>query len=125
VDSWLAGGESHGREKTRCFLSLSLFITLGLELSDTKFYEPSIRALLGTAERCFISEQPAPAPHLAHLEGCAALRIVLVTVPRASLSREHLPRGTAPAEVGSSSGRAFVMHAVGIWAMRATAEARV
>ena len=35
----------------------------------------------------FIAEQPAPAPHLAHPEGCAALRIVLVTVtvPRARL----------------------------------------
>ena len=32
----------------------------------------------------FIAEQPAPAPHLAHPEGCAALRIVLVTVPRVS-----------------------------------------
>ena len=31
---------------------------------------------------CFIVEQPAPAPHLAHPESCAALRIVLVTVPR-------------------------------------------
>ena len=29
-----------------------------------------------------IAEQPAPAPHLAYLEGCAALRIVLGTVPR-------------------------------------------
>ena len=27
------------------------FITLGLELSDTKVYEPYIRALLGTASR--------------------------------------------------------------------------
>ena len=32
----------------------------------------------------FIAEQPAPAPHLAHPEECAALRIVLVTVPRVS-----------------------------------------
>ena len=39
---------------------------------------------------CFIAEQPAPAPHLAHPEGCAALRIVLVTVPRVSRSCEHL-----------------------------------
>jgi len=31
---------------------------------------------------CFIAEQPAPAPHFAHLEGCAALRIVRVTVVR-------------------------------------------
>ena len=30
----------------------------------------------------FISEQLAPAPHFAHPEGCASLRIVLVTVPR-------------------------------------------
>ena len=34
----------------------------------------------------FIAAQPAPALHLAHPEGCAALRIVLVTVPRVSLS---------------------------------------
>jgi hypothetical protein len=33
---------------------------------------------------CFIAEQPAPAPHLAHPERRAALRIVLVTVPRVS-----------------------------------------
>ena len=33
----------------------------------------------------FIAEQPAPAPHLAHPEGCAALRIALVTVPRLPL----------------------------------------
>jgi hypothetical protein len=30
-------------------LLLLFFLTLGLELSDTKVYEPSIRALLGTA----------------------------------------------------------------------------
>jgi len=42
---------------------------------------------------CFIAEQPAPAPHLAHPEGCAALRIVLVTVPRVSRSCEHFPDG--------------------------------
>ena len=30
----------------------------------------------------FIAGQPAPAPHLAHPEGYAALHIVLVTVPR-------------------------------------------
>ena len=29
-----------------------------------------------------VSKQPAPAPHLAHAEGCAALRIVLVSVFR-------------------------------------------
>jgi len=42
----------------------------------------------------FIAEQPAPAPHLAHPEGCAALRIVLVTVPRVSLFCEHFPDGS-------------------------------
>ena len=41
----------------------------------------------------FIAEQPAPALHLAHPEECAALRIVLVTVPRASRSCEHFPDG--------------------------------
>ena len=50
-----------------------------------------------------IAEQPAPSPHLALPEGCAALRIALVTVPRVSRSCEiftggfdlhllHLPR---------------------------------
>ena len=32
-------------------------------------------------------------PHLAHLEGCAAPRIVLITVPRVSRSCEHFPDG--------------------------------
>jgi len=40
-----------------------------------------------------VSKQPAPAPHLAHPEGCAALRIVLVTVPRVARSCEHFPDG--------------------------------
>ena len=31
---------------------------------------------------CVGAEQLAPEPDLAHLEGCAALRIVLVSVPR-------------------------------------------
>ena len=34
----------------------------------------------------FTAEQPAPAPHLARPAGCAAPRIVLVTVPRGSRS---------------------------------------
>jgi len=42
---------------------------------------------------CFIAEQPGPAPHLAHPEGCAALRIVLVTASRVSRSCEHFPNG--------------------------------
>ena len=32
-------------------------------------------------------------PHLAHPEGCAALRIVLVAVPRVSRSCKHFPDG--------------------------------
>ena len=40
-----------------------------------------------------IAEQAAPTPHLAPPEGCAALRIVLVTVPRASRSCEHFSDG--------------------------------
>ena len=34
----------------------------------------------------FIADQPDPAPHLAHPDGCAALRIMLVAVPRVSRS---------------------------------------
>ena len=41
----------------------------------------------------FIAEQSASAPHLAHPEGCTALRSVLVTVPRVSRSCEHFPDG--------------------------------
>ena len=38
-----------------------------------------------------IADEPAPAPHRAHPERCAAPRIVLVTVPRVSRSCEHFP----------------------------------
>ena len=49
----------------------------------------------------YIAEQPAPAPHFAHPEECAALRkpyalckpYVLVTVPRVSRVCEHFPDG--------------------------------
>ena len=41
----------------------------------------------------FIAEQPPPAPHLAHPEGCATLRIVLVPVPRVSRSCKHFLDG--------------------------------
>ena len=47
----------------------------------------------GKRDWFLISEQPAPAPHLAHPERCAALRIFLVTVPRVSRSCEHFPGG--------------------------------
>ena len=45
----------------------------------------------GQRDWYLIAERPAPAPHLAHPEGCAALRIVLVTVPRVSRFCEHFP----------------------------------
>ena len=41
----------------------------------------------------FFDAHAAPAPHLAHPEGCAALRVVLVTVPRVSRSCENLLDG--------------------------------
>ena len=44
-------------------------------------------------DQYFIAEEPAPAPHLAHPEGCAAMRIVLVNVPRVNRSCEHFPDG--------------------------------
>ena len=47
----------------------------------------------GIRDWYFIAEKSAPAPHLAHLEGCAALRIVLVTVSRISRSCMHFPDG--------------------------------
>ena len=48
----------------------------------------------GLAERDWkCTSEPAPAPHLEHPEGCAALRIVLITVPRVSRSCEHFPDG--------------------------------
>ena len=40
-----------------------------------------------------IAEQLAPAPHIAHSEGSATLRIVLVTVPGVNRSCEHFPDG--------------------------------
>ena len=53
------------------------------------------RAGLGRGRRdwYFVAERPAPAPHLAHPEGCAALRIVLVAVPRVCRSCEHVLDG--------------------------------
>ena len=41
----------------------------------------------------FSAEHPAPTSYHAHLHGCAALRIVLVTVPHVSRSCEHFPDG--------------------------------
>ena len=53
----------------------------------------SVEVLSSHIDWYFIAEQPAPAPHLAHPEGCDALRNVLVTVPRVSRSCEHFPDG--------------------------------
>ena len=47
----------------------------------------------GSRDEYFIADQPAPAPHRARPEGCAALRIVLVTVLRANRSCELFPNG--------------------------------
>ena len=44
--------------------------------------------------RYSIAEEPAPALHCAHPQECAALRIVLVTVPRDRRSCEHFPDGS-------------------------------
>jgi len=51
------------------------------------------RRLEGCRDSYFIAEQPAPAPHLAHPERCAALFIVLFTVSRVSRSCENFPDG--------------------------------
>ena len=48
-----------------------------------------------------IAKQAAPAPHLARPEGCAAPRIVLVTVPHVSRSCEQFLDSTALLRFGS------------------------
>ena len=50
-----------------------------------------------------MAAQPAPAPHLAHRDGCAVLHIVLVTVPRVSRSCEHLSGTDRKNQVNSHS----------------------
>jgi len=54
---------------------------------------PGLGQFSGAEIGSFIAEQPAPAPHLARPEGCAALHIVIVTVPLVSRSCEHFPDG--------------------------------
>ena len=75
-------------------------IEVGIESRTVKLAEfpdyerPHVGAAnVGKRDWCLIAEQPAPAPHLAHPEGCAALRIALVTVPRVSRSCEHFVDG--------------------------------
>jgi len=67
-------------------------------------HEPGVRGLRDWRDT---AEQPASALHLAHPEGCAALHIVLVTVPRVSRSCEknpevlgHRPGGMPPPPPG-------------------------
>ena len=55
--------------------------------ASTAYFIASTTIFIG-----FIAECPAPVPHLANPEECAALRIVLVTVPRVSRSCEHCLR---------------------------------
>ena len=65
-----------------------------------------------------IAEQPAPAPHLAHPEGCAATRIMLVTVlrvplkaltpSRESLSRKHTVPRTGAGVVSETNVRGVI-----------------
>ena len=62
-----------------------------------------LRRVLPPRDWYFIAEQPAPALHLAHPEGCAALRIVLVTVPRVIRSCEHLHCRSRERELPPSS----------------------
>ena len=68
--------------------------------------EQGVEPLFSVTQRdwYFIAEQPAPAPHLAHPEGCAALLIVLVTVPRVnsvSLAAGRQAEGLRPYVVAS------------------------
>ena len=74
------GRETTGYEPAYALASLSQECHLLLELAASS-----------SRDWYFIAEQPAPAPHLAHPEGCAALRIVLVTVPRVSRACGHFP----------------------------------
>ena len=52
------------------------FITLGLEMSDTKVYEPEIRALLGTASH--LCEAVVPKSGTVPVGTALDLRILLV-----------------------------------------------
>ena len=65
----------------------------------------SLSVFLSRCLSIFITEQPASAPHLAHPEECAAIRIVLVTVSRVSRSCELVPDGfdPLPLRVGTNS----------------------
>ena len=53
-----------------------------LRFRQTNQMTDTLRGLFGHSDWHLLAEQPAPA----HPEGCAALRIVLVTVPRGSMA---------------------------------------
>ena len=60
-------------------------IAAAADLRGAFSYEPGTLVAHHTPDErdwYLIAEQPAPAPHLAHPEGCAALCTELVTVPR-------------------------------------------
>ena len=107
--------------------------SLSPKLRDTRVYEPEIRAHLGNhstptqvceneiasscsfysvfmgasigyqRDLCSIAEQPAPAPHVAHPEGCAATRIVPVTVPRCQPLLRAADSGNHPFSITQES----------------------
>ena len=69
-------------------LRTNLIIFLAAYLSTVNSAQRTVPACSTRSREIgiLIVEQPAPAPHLAHPEGRAALRIVLITVPRVSRS---------------------------------------
>ena len=64
-----------------------------LSSAKTKRFPEAVEKSPCQRDWYFIAEQSARAPHLAHPEGCAALRIVLVTEPRVSRFCEHFLDG--------------------------------
>ena len=77
-------GVSEQPEFLRCF-----YLKVGMASMSTF----GIVDFLAATDWYFIAEWPTQAPHLARPEGCSALRIVPVTVPRVSRSCEHFPDG--------------------------------
>ena len=84
-----------GADANRCVMGQAKDMeTLHLFRALRRIYVPrgtrlSVRPSPSERDMYFIGKQPAPAPHLAHPGGYAALRVVLVTVPCV-----YVPRGT-------------------------------
>jgi len=91
-------------------------------------HQPSQGGLIAVSDPCerdwyFIAKRSAPAPHLAHPEGYAALRIVLVTALASisrmdSISTSYDPcdlywRSLESGEVWSQSGKEGMVQGVG------------